>query len=97
MGGAALVGQDGRLLGIGSLLVQEMVEGESVQGNMIVPIDLLAPILDECSRWRPLIVRRGPGSACTPPKQTDSSQSVGSLPVDQPSAAACAWATLCWK
>ena len=46
-GGAALVGQDGRLLGIGSLLVQEMVEGESVQGNMIVPIDLLAPILDE--------------------------------------------------
>jgi len=46
-GGAALVGQDGRLLGIGSLLVQETVEGESVQGNMIVPIDLLAPILDE--------------------------------------------------
>ena len=40
-GGAALVGQDGRLLGIGSLLVQETVEGETVQGNMIVPIDLL--------------------------------------------------------
>ena len=46
-GGAALVGQDGRLLGIGSLLVQETVEGESVQGNMIVPIDLLAPILED--------------------------------------------------
>jgi S1-C subfamily serine protease len=46
-GGAALVGQDGLLLGIGSLLVQETVEGESVQGNMIVPIDLLAPILDD--------------------------------------------------
>jgi S1-C subfamily serine protease len=46
-GGSALVGQDGKLLGIGSLLVQETVEGESVQGNMIVPIDLLAPILED--------------------------------------------------
>ncbi len=46
-GGAAVVDQDGRLLGIGSLLVQEALEGESVQGNMIVPIDLLKPILDE--------------------------------------------------
>ena len=46
-GGAALVGEDGRLLGIGSLLVQESVEGEQVQGNMFVPIDLLAPILDD--------------------------------------------------
>src|SRR4029079_6772171 len=46
-GGAALVGQDGRLLGIGSLLVQETGEAESVQGNRIVPIDLLAPILED--------------------------------------------------
>ena len=46
-GGAALVGQDGRLLGIGSLLVQESVEGRAVDGNMFVPIDLLAPILDD--------------------------------------------------
>ena len=45
--GAALVGEDGKLLGIGSLLVQESVEGETVQGNMIVPIDPLAPILDD--------------------------------------------------
>ena len=45
-GGAALVGNDGRLLGIGSLLVQEAVDGQTVQGNMIVPIDLLEPILD---------------------------------------------------
>ncbi len=34
-----LVGEDGRLLGIGSLLVQETVDGETVQGNMMVPID----------------------------------------------------------
>jgi S1-C subfamily serine protease len=46
-GGAALVGADGKLLGIGSLLVQEALDGEPVQGNMFVPIDLLAPILDD--------------------------------------------------
>jgi S1-C subfamily serine protease len=46
-GGAALVGADGRLLGIGSLLVQESVGGKAVDGNMFVPIDLLGPILGE--------------------------------------------------
>jgi len=45
-GGAALLGEDGRLLGIGSLLVQEAVGGKAVDGNMFVPIDLLAPVLD---------------------------------------------------
>src|SRR6185436_18216951 len=45
-GGAALVGDDGRLIGIGSLLVQEAVGGKAVDGNMFVPIDLLAPILE---------------------------------------------------
>jgi len=44
-GGAALVGEDGKLLGIGSLLVQEAVGDKIVDGNMFVPIDLLAPIL----------------------------------------------------
>jgi S1-C subfamily serine protease len=44
--GAALVGADGRLLGIASLLVEESVDGKQVQGNMVVPIDLLDPILD---------------------------------------------------
>jgi S1-C subfamily serine protease len=46
-GGAALVGASGELLGIGSLLVEETVAGQSIQGNMIVPVDLLAPILEE--------------------------------------------------
>ena len=46
-GGAALLGQDGKLLGIGSLLVQESAKGKEVEGNMLVPIGLLAPILDE--------------------------------------------------
>jgi S1-C subfamily serine protease len=48
--GAALVGADGALLGVGSLLVQERVDGESTQGNMFVPIDLLPPILDDMTR-----------------------------------------------
>jgi S1-C subfamily serine protease len=48
--GAALIGTDGKLLGIGSLLVQEPVGGESIDANMFVPIDLLEPILDDLSR-----------------------------------------------
>jgi S1-C subfamily serine protease len=44
--GAPLVDFDGRVVGIGSLLVQEEADGKAVQGNMFVPVDLLAPILD---------------------------------------------------
>ena len=51
-GGAACIGSGGRLLGIGSLLVQEVVrEGQSLVGNMIVPIDVLSPILDHLLRF----------------------------------------------
>ena len=46
-GGAALIGADGKLLGIGSLLVQEKIDAGTLQGNMIVPIDILAPILED--------------------------------------------------
>src|SRR5262245_33273138 len=46
-GGTALVDEDGQLLGIGSLLVQEPVKGETVEGNMFVPIDLIEPVLDD--------------------------------------------------
>jgi S1-C subfamily serine protease len=49
-GGAALIGADGKLLGIGSLLVQEKIDAGTLQGNMIVPIDILAPILDDMVR-----------------------------------------------
>jgi S1-C subfamily serine protease len=45
-GGAALIGADGRLAAIGSLLVQEKIDAGTIQGNMLVPIDLLEPILD---------------------------------------------------
>lgn len=50
-GGAALVGANGKLLGIGSLLVQEALDGEPVQGNMFVPVDLLVPIFDDMLRF----------------------------------------------
>lgn len=46
-GGVALIGAEGRLLGIGSLLVQEKVDTGTIQGNMLVPVDLLAPILED--------------------------------------------------
>jgi S1-C subfamily serine protease len=51
-GGAACIGRDGRLLGIGSLLVQESGNGgRPSNGNMIVPIDLLPPILDDLLKF----------------------------------------------
>jgi len=46
-GGAALVDDDDRLLGIGSLRLQMMRGDEVADINMVVPIDLLRPILDE--------------------------------------------------
>ena len=46
--GAALLGRDGKLLGIGSLAVNDAVDAHSqVPGNMFVPIDLLKPLLPE--------------------------------------------------
>jgi S1-C subfamily serine protease len=45
--GAALVDADGKLVGVGSLFIQEKVDDEEIRGNMFVPIDLLLPILDD--------------------------------------------------
>jgi S1-C subfamily serine protease len=47
-GGTGLIGSDGRLLGIGSLRVQQVTErGMPRDINMMVPIDILKPILDD--------------------------------------------------
>jgi S1-C subfamily serine protease len=47
-GGTALIGRDGTLMGIGSLHVQQgTARGAARDVNMIVPIDLLPPILDD--------------------------------------------------
>ncbi len=51
-GGAALIGPDGSLCGIGSLLVQHVTRpDEGEHANMAVPIDLLPPILDDLQRY----------------------------------------------
>ncbi len=59
-GGAAVIGPQGDLLGIGSLQIPQQIHGaQAVPLNMIVPIDLLPPILDD-----PLPARIGrPGAA----------------------------------
>jgi S1-C subfamily serine protease len=46
-GGAGLIGSDGKLLGIGSLRLQMSRNGEIADVNMVVPINLLPPILDD--------------------------------------------------
>jgi S1-C subfamily serine protease len=53
-GGAALINREGRLVGIGSLFVNDAAFGERpIPGNMFVPIDHLKPIMaDLLSRGR---------------------------------------------
>lgn len=46
-GGAGLIDADGKLIGIGSLLLQASTMGVTRDINMVVPIDLLQPILDD--------------------------------------------------
>jgi S1-C subfamily serine protease len=59
-GGSALIGAAGKLLAIGSLRVQEKVDAGTLQGNMLVPIDLLAPILEDMLKLgRPAQAPRG--------------------------------------
>lgn len=43
--GAALIDNAGTLVGLGSLLVREVIAGEEINANMFLPIDLLKPIL----------------------------------------------------
>lgn len=46
-GGAALLDANDNLIGVGSLRLQMLQGGDTVEINMIVPIDLLKPILDD--------------------------------------------------
>ncbi|HTS23292.1 MAG TPA: S1C family serine protease [Casimicrobiaceae bacterium] len=49
--GAALIGRDGSLLGIGSLILRDATEADPhLPGNLFVPIDLLKPIMDDLVR-----------------------------------------------
>jgi S1-C subfamily serine protease len=50
--GAAMLDETGKLLGVGSLLVQTTAASGATQaGNMFVPADLLPPILDDLLRF----------------------------------------------
>ena len=58
--GAALVDQEGRLVGVGSLIVNDPMEGGDIgPGNMFVPIDFLKPVMAD------LLTQ---GKPATPPK-----------------------------
>jgi S1-C subfamily serine protease len=84
-GGTGLFDAEGRLLGIGSLLVQEPGAGEdqATQGNLFVPIDLLEPMLAD------LLAH---GQSLRPPRpwlgmytvESDDGLSVGSVAPDSP-------------
>src|SRR5262249_21904243 len=45
--GAALVSREGKLVGVGSLIVGDATGGGDTPGNMFVPIDRLPPILGD--------------------------------------------------
>ncbi|MFB3101746.1 MAG: S1C family serine protease [Alphaproteobacteria bacterium] len=46
--GAGVFNRQGQLIGIGSLYIQQAIPGdEQIDGNMIVPIDILKPIYDD--------------------------------------------------
>ncbi|HZQ13943.1 MAG TPA: S1C family serine protease [Pseudolabrys sp.] len=50
-GGTALISPKGELVGIGSLQVERAREGREEHLNMIVPIDLLKPVLDDLRKY----------------------------------------------
>jgi S1-C subfamily serine protease len=49
-GGAGLISDRGELIGIGSLQLERESDGKSEHVNMVVPIDLLKPVLDDLSK-----------------------------------------------
>ena len=50
-GGTALLSQKGELIGIGSLQLERDRDGRNEHLNMIVPIDLLNPVVDDLRRF----------------------------------------------
>jgi S1-C subfamily serine protease len=50
-GGTALISPKGELIGIGSLQLERAHEGKNEHLNMVVPIDLLKPILDDLRKF----------------------------------------------
>jgi len=50
-GGTALISPKGELIGVGSLQLERAREGKNEHLNMVVPIDLLKPILDDLRKF----------------------------------------------
>jgi S1-C subfamily serine protease len=50
-GGTALISGEGKLIGIGSLQLERAREGKNEHLNMVVPIDLLDPVLDDLRKF----------------------------------------------
>src|SRR4249919_25942 len=50
-GGTALISGAGKLIGIGSLQLERAREGKSEHLNMVVPIDLLSPVLEDLRKF----------------------------------------------
>ena len=50
-GGTALISAAGELIGIGSLQLEREREGKAEHVNMIVPIDLLKPVIDDLRKF----------------------------------------------
>ena len=50
-GGTALISAKGELIGIGSLQLERERDGKNEHLNMIVPIDLLKPVLDDLRKF----------------------------------------------
>jgi S1-C subfamily serine protease len=50
-GGAGLISSRGELIGIGSLQMERERDGKSEHVNMVVPIDLLKPVLDDLKKF----------------------------------------------
>jgi len=90
-GGAALIGEDGELLGIGSLLVQQTGEGGQQSGaNMIIPINLLKPVLDDLRMYgkRNGATRPTPSLRASPDPATAGTHRAGRRPRPVPRHAA---------
>jgi S1-C subfamily serine protease len=50
-GGAGMISSRGELIGIGSLQLEREREGNAEHVNMIVPIDLLKPVIDDIRKF----------------------------------------------
>ena len=50
-GGTALISSEGKLIGIGSLQLERAREGKNEHLNMVVPIDLLGPVLEDLRKF----------------------------------------------